>query len=312
VIENMPDAFNMDAVKGIVASSMKWLGRLRHKNQPICANGHPIDPPILAFYWEGGEPTGHPVQRIGDSGAFIATPDRWRIGTILALTIQQKHPGADAADSVSLQCRIVQHTNDGIEVRFMSLSRSGRNALELFLSKAANRIRQATAGTNAGQSLIEYALIVPVVFFLIVNAVDFGGFIYAWVAVANAARTATDYAVMSGSSAGISASATGAQITSLFNSDVAALPNVTSTNPAILICKFNNGTVTKLAGTATCGTAPSDSEIIATGSTFTYVTYSIDVTYSYRPFIPVFSFPFMSIPFTNPTSIHRQTVMRLE
>ena len=250
------------------------------------------------------------VEQIGNAGASIRTEDRWRPGTILSLTFQQKYAQVESADSVTVQARIVQHTASGIEVSFMAQNKNDRASLERFLSKAASRLDRAAG--NAGQSLIEYALIVPVLFFLIVNAVDFGGFIYGWLAVANAARSATDYAVMTGNSAGVTSAPTGAQVTNLFNSDVSALPNVTTTNPSVLVCKYNNGVTTRLAGTATCGAAPSDAEIIATGSTVKYITISVDVTYNYTPFIPTFTFPRMHIPFANPTAIHRQTVMRVE
>ena len=41
---------------------------------------------------------------------------------------------------------------------------------------------------NQGQALIEYLLVLPMVFLLLVNVVNFGGFFYAFITVANAAR----------------------------------------------------------------------------------------------------------------------------
>ncbi len=37
---------------------------------------------------------------------------------------------------------------------------------------------------GAGQSLVEFALVLPLLFLLIVNAINFGGFFYAWITVA--------------------------------------------------------------------------------------------------------------------------------
>jgi len=39
-----------------------------------------------------------------------------------------------------------------------------------------------------GQALIEFILVLPILFLLILNLVNFGGFFYAWITVANAAR----------------------------------------------------------------------------------------------------------------------------
>src|SRR5690348_8422207 len=57
------------------------------------------------------------------------------------------------------------------------------------------------AGTE-GQALVEFAAVVPLLFLLVVLAMNFGGLIGAWVAVANATRAAADYAILSGDSAG--------------------------------------------------------------------------------------------------------------
>ncbi len=46
----------------------------------------------------------------------------------------------------------------------------------------------ARARASKGHSLVEFSLILPFLFLLIVNVVNFGGMLYAWVTVANAAR----------------------------------------------------------------------------------------------------------------------------
>ena len=47
-----------------------------------------------------------------------------------------------------------------------------------------------------GHSLIEFALILPLLFLLIVNVVNFGSFLYAAITVANAARAGAEYAMI--------------------------------------------------------------------------------------------------------------------
>jgi len=51
---------------------------------------------------------------------------------------------------------------------------------------------------SKGQALIEYILLLPLLFLLIVNLVNFGGFFFAWITVANAARAGADYAILGG------------------------------------------------------------------------------------------------------------------
>jgi len=153
---------------------------------------------------------------------------------------------------------------------------------------------------NQGQALIEYILILPMVFLLIVNMVNFGGFFYAFIAVSNAARAGADYAVMSVSSVASTniPTPTASQITDLIKTDIASLPN----NPSlsVSVCQ-NDGGVTRPTGSCVSIADPETN----------YVLTVIDVTYTYKPFIPLFSFPNLNIYATiPPTTIHRRAVMR--
>jgi hypothetical protein len=118
------------------AVSMNFRSRFG-KSVSLGNEGQSIDPPIVAFYWEGGESSGHSVQRINVHGAAICTGDRWSIGTVLELTFQRKDPLAEAPDIVSARARIVGHTSDGIELEFVCSSRKEREPLARFLAGAA-------------------------------------------------------------------------------------------------------------------------------------------------------------------------------
>jgi Flp pilus assembly protein TadG len=155
---------------------------------------------------------------------------------------------------------------------------------------------------NQGQALIEYVLMLPLIFLLIVNAVNFGGFFYAFITVANAARAGADYAILGGASAGSLQPATANQITTLITNDIVSLPNNSSLS--VNICQNDGTTITTLSGTCSSASVGSDPET-------SYVLTSVDVTYTYQPFIPLFSFPNLKINATlPPTTIHRQAVMR--
>jgi hypothetical protein len=158
---------------------------------------------------------------------------------------------------------------------------------------------------SQGQALIEYILVLPLVFLLIVNVVNFGGFFAAFIAVTNASRAGADYAILGGASAGNPVEGTATTINSLIAADISSLPNRASL--VVNICQsINGGAGIPLPGSgSTCTSIPTDPEPTS------YVLTSIDVTYTYLPFIPLFSFPglhiFATIP---PATIHRRAVMR--
>lgn len=144
---------------------------------------------------------------------------------------------------------------------------------------------------------MEFALIIPLVFVLAVNALNFGAFIYAWITVANAARDGAQYMAMSSASPNAPTPATLTQISALVTNDVTSLLNRSSI--AVAIC--TNNTVA-----ANGCTALFDPEAPA------YTLATVDVTYTYNPLIPLFSFSRLGISATLPTtSIHRKAVMRM-
>jgi Flp pilus assembly protein TadG len=155
---------------------------------------------------------------------------------------------------------------------------------------------------NSGQALIEFLLLLPLLLLLVVNVVNVGGFFFAWITIANAARSGADYQILGGASAGSLTPATGAQITAMINQDTKWLPNQSSLS--VNICQNNNTKITTLAGT--CSSVPADPE---PGS---YVITTTDVTYTYQPFIPAgFQFPNLNVYVTiPPTTVHRRAVMR--
>lgn len=158
---------------------------------------------------------------------------------------------------------------------------------------------------NRGQALIEFILVLPMLFLLILNLVNFGGFFYAWITVANAARAGANYAIegpssVSGPGATLAAPSV-SDITSRIQADMAGLPNLSSLS--IDICQNHNGTVTTLSGT--CTSVPADPE------SSTYILTTVDVTYTYSPFIPVFSFPSLGVYLTiPPTTVYQRAEMR--
>lgn len=152
-----------------------------------------------------------------------------------------------------------------------------------------------------GQSLVEFALVFPLIMLLIVNAINFGSFLYAWITIANAARAGAEYSLMGGAMASGPSTPTAAQVTALLTNDVLSLPNRASLQ--VRVCTVNNAAPV-CTGTGS-GSTPTDPEPA------NYVLTAVDVTYTYRPLIPLWDFPGLSIHATlPPTTIHRRAAMR--
>lgn len=165
----------------------------------------------------------------------------------------------------------------------------------------SNRRPVGNSPSRKGQSLVEFTLVVPFVLLLIVNSVNFGVFLFAWITVADAARAGTQLLAAGGAANGAVSTATATQITSLVTNDISSL--LSRSSLVVRICSNNDGTVT-CTGDGT-STPPLDPEPA------TYVTATVDVSYSYTPPIPLFGFEKLGIQATiPPTTIHRRGVMR--
>ncbi len=287
---------------------------------------------IFVYYWNGGAPVRRELKDFSLAGGYLCTPDRWCIGTIITATLERDSASGETTAGkgwISVQCRIAAHGGDGVRVTFMLLKREDQEALTRFLRGGvlngvapSGTAPKATASNGTapngragplvykvrvrdGQALIECALMIPLLFLLIVLAVNFGGFIYDWIAVANAARAAADYEVLGGASWDYPAGATSANIQTLVTSDTSTLPNASASNPSVKVC--TNNTTADLPVSAAC-----PSGLKADPEAPLYVSMSIDVTYTYTPFIPVFSFPSLGIGLpTMASTIRRHTVMRM-
>ena len=293
--------------KGLMSNFSRWLDnsspdKRRSLRLP--------EPSLLVYYWDGSVPEGRKIRDISTSGAYIVTPERWYIGTIVRLILQgykttpQPDGGIVPSRSTSIPSRVVRHGPDGIGVEFMFSTPDEGKALREFLA-AIPKTDGSLVGLFAakeGQALIEFALVLPMVFLLIVNTVNFGAFLFAWITVANGARTGAQYSVMGTASVGTNVTPTPAQVTTLITNDIASLMNRASLT--VRVCTNTNGTVA-CSGTGT-GTPPADPEPAS------YVLGSVDVRYTYVPLISLWDFPGLGIHATlPPTVIHRQVSMRM-
>lgn len=284
----------------------RWLGRIfdRRSHERIVSSD------LIAFYWQGGQPKRHAIRNINISGAYIETDVHFYVGTMLMVTLQQGEDG-DGVDFVTVPCEIVRHGADGVGVRFMLTDKQERMGVRRLVLAAA---RTSSGGrASSGEAMVEFALIVPLVFLLIVNALNFGGFIYCWLTVADAVRSAADYAALGSNTAGSPITPSVAALTALVQDATAGLPNYSSSNPTVTACIYNNGTTNTFLTTSACPTGvtapPQDPEPIASGTSTTYSSVAVDVTYTFAPFFAGTSFLQYALP-SLPTSIHRRMVVR--
>ena len=96
-----------------------WFNRLLRKG--------PVDPRktareslpgLIAYYFTGGTPMGHPVRNISARGMFIVTSDRWYAGTVLRVTLTDQHdPRVER--SITVNAKAVRSASDGIGLEFV-------------------------------------------------------------------------------------------------------------------------------------------------------------------------------------------------
>jgi Flp pilus assembly protein TadG len=271
---------------------------------------------VMAYYWDGAAPVPHSVRNLGPHGATIITAEKWYPGTVIHLTLQHgahMNGAVDKQVSVSVRARVVAQDVDGVRVVFVCLNNQERHTLRKFLHDL--QLAQPTvsprsmSASSGGNSLVEFALILPLILLLVVNIVNFGAFMYAWITVSNAARAGGQYMILGGASVGFPPEATAAQISTIITNDVKTLPNAASV--VVRVCTDNNGTWKQVSGgTTACSAGNTDG--FSDPEPTSYVLATVDVTYTYQPLIPLWEFPKLGIHATlPPTTVHRTAVMRM-
>lgn len=293
---------------------MNWLNVVRGWVSPRKQkNGQRPSATLQAFYWSGGPVRPHDMQGLNENGAFIRTTELWGLGTRLQVRLQEhrgEEAGSDGCLSYLLEAVVTRCQPDGLEVQFLFPDRRGHRHFKEFLrtvnARSMEPVRQLQAG-QSGHSLVEFALLIPLLFLLIVNAVNFGGFFYAWITVANAARSGAQYRIMGGATVTSPSPPNSTQVYNIIAQDMASLPNLGSL--AVRVC-------TNTAGTVACNTTGSGSFANPTADTRSeaslFVMSWVDVQYTFQPLIPAFHFPGLGIHGTlPPTAVRRQAVMRM-
>jgi len=164
---------------------------------------------------------------------------------------------------------------------------------------------------KCGQSLIEVALMVPVLFLLMAYAIDFGYFFIAAANISSSARNAAQYSVLGFEGPSQSAepvagpASTTASVTALAMSDLSLLSSSTTTT--VQVCSKTVGMT---------GNLPKCSSYGPTGTTYTpvadpeaprFILQRVDVTYTVQPPIPL---QFFNVSLLPNLTFHREVSMR--
>ena len=82
-------------------------------------------PGLVAYYWEGGPPTPHSIREISLTGMYLLTEERWYLGTVLMMRLQQSDSAEiDPEHSIAVHAKAVRHGADGVGMEFLPLTQN--------------------------------------------------------------------------------------------------------------------------------------------------------------------------------------------
>jgi hypothetical protein len=81
---------------------------------------------LVAYYWDGGVPVAHGVRDISLTGMYLLTGDRWYVGTVIQMTLQETGDADVHAERwIAVQARVVRQGSDGVSLAFLPQSSGG-------------------------------------------------------------------------------------------------------------------------------------------------------------------------------------------
>jgi hypothetical protein len=196
--------------------------------------------------------------------------------------------------------------------------------------------KTARTKSQAGQSLIETVLMLPMLVLVLFNALNFGYFFIFILNLQSAPRIAAEYSVMGGATPAVTAIPTAASVNSTLYQDLLAFTRAT-TDGQIQVCSQSNGlnnagktsettvcTQTGTPGSYSWPTPNSDPELNQAGTAPAFALNRVDVAYTFTPLINGAPFNLLVLGFpvcgggnvsccnTNGTCVlHRSSEMRV-
>jgi uncharacterized membrane protein (UPF0127 family) len=122
------------------AGPRNWLRRMLAKETP-----DPRTMPrealagLIAYFFTGGTPEGHPVRDISLSGLYIVTSERWYKDTVVRITLEDRYQPATER-SITVNARVVRCGNDGVALDFILAGDQCRHGKAFELSDYSNGV----------------------------------------------------------------------------------------------------------------------------------------------------------------------------
>jgi hypothetical protein len=89
--------------------SEAWRRARRHKSLPL-----------VAYYWDGGEPVAHSILDASSTGIYLQTDERWHPGTVVMMTLQRTLASTtDPERSIAVNARVMRSGVDGVGLEFV-------------------------------------------------------------------------------------------------------------------------------------------------------------------------------------------------
>ena len=121
---------------GLFKSMKDAVGRMDDRRRsPRITN-----PLVHAYFWNGAAPIALRLGDISRTGAYIYTPERWYLGTIVQTTFdadrnEKASNGPDPPiSSVTVWSKIVRHGSDGVAMDFVIVKRIQREKIDALLA----------------------------------------------------------------------------------------------------------------------------------------------------------------------------------
>lgn len=148
--------------------------------------------------------------------------------------------------------------------------------------------KPSLAKDSRGQSLVETALMIPLLLLLILNAVNVGYFFFVTLNLTSAARNGIESAIEGSSTPANAPLPTAAAVSSLISTELGSLKSGTL---QVRICSLNQGSSTGSPPTSNCQSAGTGPDPDPEWSTYPGFALSrVDVSYQFNTLIPATPF----------------------
>jgi hypothetical protein len=122
----------LDPARKPAKSSLGWLGKLlmAEPGDPRAKARRTVEG-LVAYFFTGGAPKGHPIRDISPTGLYVVTSERWYPGTVIRMTLSiagsEEHP---LERSITVHAKSVRWGNDGVGLEFIlaAAGKQGRTA----------------------------------------------------------------------------------------------------------------------------------------------------------------------------------------